>query len=264
MTKGKWQKKLYTKSLLSVVCSPLTYKIMKKEHDAMGKAIADFYKGRRDGVLRVLSPMFEEDEIPLKTLFRTFREMPKIEQTALKMTKGRTLDVGAASGCHSLWLQEKGFDVTAIDISPYSVEVMKERGIANVLEQDFFTLEEKYDTILMLMNGIGIVGSLNRLPNFFKHIDKILADGGQLLCDSSDLCYLYEDEDGDIELPDDGKYYGELEYTMCYDDVKGESFPWLYVDINTLRIHAEACGFKVEIVKRGDHYDYLARISRKN
>lgn len=230
----------------------------------MGKAIVDFYKGRRDGKLRVLSPMFEEDEIPLKTLFRTFREMPKIEQTALKMAKGRTLDVGAASGCHSLWLQEKGFDVTAIDISPYSVEVMNERGIANVLEQDFFTLEEKYDTILMLMNGIGIVGTLDRLPNFFKHIDKILAQGGQLLCDSSDLCYLYEDEDGIIELPYDDKYYGELEYTMCYDDVEGEKFSWLYVDIDTLRGYAEAHGFKVEIVKRGGHYDYLARISRKN
>ena len=252
---------MYSKS---VVCSPLTVVLygMKKEHDAMGKAIADFYKGRRDGKLRVLSPMFEEDEIPLKTLFRSFREMPKIEQNALKMSKGRILDVGAGSGCHSLWLQEKGFDVTAIDISPYSIETMKERGIVNVKEQDFFTLEEKYDTILMLMNGIGIVGTLDKLPDFFKHIDKILSQDGQLLCDSSDLCYLYEDEDGIIELPYDDKYYGELEYTMCYDDVKSEPFPWLYIDADTLRFHAEAYGFKMEIIKRGDHYDYLARISR--
>ena len=150
MTKGKWQKKLYTQSLLTVVGSPLTNKEMKKETDAMGKAIADYYKGRRDGKLCVLSPMFDDDEIPLETLFRTFRYMPKLEQKALKMAKGKTLDVGAGSGCHSLWLQEKGIDVTAIDISPYSVETMKERGIANVIEQDFFTIEEKYDTILML------------------------------------------------------------------------------------------------------------------
>ena len=123
-------------------------------------------------------------------------------------------------------------------------------------------MEEKYDTILMLMNGIGIVGTLDKLPDFFKHIDKILAQDGQLLCDSSDLCYLYEDEDGIIELPYDDKYYGELEYTMCYDDVKGEPFHWLYIDADTLRFHAEAYGFKMEIIKRGDHYDYLARISR--
>lgn len=228
----------------------------------MGKAIADFYKGRRDGKLIVLSPMFEEDEIPVTTLFRAFKDMPKMEQKALKMAKGKIIDVGAGSGCHSLWLQDKGLDVTAIDISPYSIETMKERGIVNVREQDFFTLEEKYDTILMLMNGIGIVGTLDKLPDFFKHIDKILADDGQLLCDSSDLCYLYDDKDGIAELMDSDKYYGELEYTMCYDDIKGDSFPWLYIDANTLRNYAEANGFKMEIVRRGEHYDYLARITR--
>jgi cyclopropane fatty-acyl-phospholipid synthase-like methyltransferase len=237
-------------------------KNMKKEKDAMGKAIADFHKGRRDGKLIVLSPMFEEDEIPVTTLFRAFKDMPKMEQKALKMAKGKTLDVGAGSGCHSLWLQDKGIDVTAIDISPYSIETMKERGVVNVREQDFFTLEEKYDTILMLMNGIGIVGSLDKLPDFFKHIDKILADDGQLLCDSSDLCYLYDDKDGIAELMDSDKYYGELEYTMCYDEIKGDSFPWLYIDANTLRNYAEANGFKMEIVRRGEHYDYLARITR--
>lgn len=237
---------------------------MKKEQDAMGKAIADFYKGRRDGKLIVLSPMFEEDEIPVTTLFRAFKDMPKMEQKALKMAKGKIIDVGAGSGCHSLWLQDKGLDVTAIDISPYSIETMKERGVVNVREQDFFTLEEKYDTILMLMNGIGIVGTLDKLPDFFKHIDKILADDGQLLCDSSDLCYLYDDKDGIAELMDSDKYYGELEYTMCYDDIKGDSFPWLYIDANTLRNYAEANGFKMEIVRRGEHYDYLARITRKD
>ena len=235
---------------------------MKKEKDAMGKAIADFHKGRRDGNLIVLSPMFEEDEIPVTTLFRSFKDMPKMEQKALKMARGKILDVGAGSGCHSLWLQDKGFDVTAIDISPYSIETMRERGVVNVREQDFFTLEEKYDTILMLMNGIGIVGTLDKLHDFFKHIDKILADDGQLLCDSSDLCYLYDDKDGIVELMGSDKYYGELEYTMCYDEIKGDSFPWLYIDANTLRNYAEANGFKMEIVRRGEHYDYLARITR--
>ena len=228
----------------------------------MGKAIADFHKGRRDGKLIVLSPMFEEDEIPVTTLFRAFKDMPKMEQKALKMAKGKTLDVGAGSGCHSLWLQDKGIDVTAIDISPYSIETMKERGVVNVREQDFFTLEEKYDTILMLMNGIGIVGTLDKLHDLFKHIDKILSDDGQLLCDSSDLCYLYDDKDGIAELMGSDKYYGELEYTMCYDEIKGDSFPWLYIDANTLRNYAEANGFKMEIVRRGEHYDYLARITR--
>ena len=133
---------------------------MNSKMDPMGRAIADYQKNKRAARLRVFSPMFEENEIPLRTLFRTYQLMPKIEQTALDMAKGRTLDVGAASGCHSLVLQERGIDVTAIDISPLSVKTMKDRGVKSVREQDFFMLEnEQYDTILMLMNGIGIVGT---------------------------------------------------------------------------------------------------------
>ena len=150
--------------------------------DPMGRAIADYWKTKKADRLRVFSPMFEEDEIPLTTLFRKYEDMPEIERKALDMAKGKTLDVGAGSGCHSLVLQEKGIDITAIDISPLSVETMKERGVMKVMEQDFFTMQGKYDTILMLMNGIGIVGTLEGLSKFFRQLDSILALGGQVLC----------------------------------------------------------------------------------
>ena len=177
---------------------------MNSKTDPMGRAIAEYHKTGKADRLRVFSPMFEEDEIPLTTLFRNYEDMPRIEQKALDTATGKTLDVGAGSGCHSLVLQERGVDVTAIDISPLSVEAMKERGVKKVLEQDFFTLSgQQYDTILMLMNGIGIVGTLERLPEFFKQLDKILVPGGQVLCDSSDISYVFETEDGIIELPDD-------------------------------------------------------------
>jgi 2-polyprenyl-3-methyl-5-hydroxy-6-metoxy-1,4-benzoquinol methylase len=142
--------------------------------------------------------------------------MPAIEQEALTVASGAILDVGAGAGCHSLALQAMEKHVTAIDISPLAVETMRQRGVKDVREQDFFTLDGKFDTILMLMNGIGIVGALNRLPAFFMQIDHLLAPGGQLLCDSSDLCYLYEDEDGIIDLTGVEGYYGELTYQMQY------------------------------------------------
>ena len=231
--------------------------------DPMGRAIADYCKNKKADRLRVFSPMFEEDEIPLTTLFRKYKAMPEIERKALDIATGKTLDVGAGSGCHSLVLQEKGIDVTAIDISPLSVETMKERGVKKVLEQDFFTLEGQYDTILMLMNGIGIVGTLERLPEFFHKLDKILAPGGQVLCDSSDISYVFENDNGVIELPDIDGYYGELTYQMQYRDTKGASFPWLYIDADMLRVCAESCGYQIEIVQQGEHYDYLARITKK-
>lgn len=233
---------------------------MNSKMDPMGRAIADYWKIKKTSKLRVFSPVFEEDEIPLTTLFRSYETMPKIERKALDMSKGRVLDVGAGSGCHSLVLQERGVDVTAIDISPLSVETMKERGVKKVLEQDFFTLDGQFDTILMLMNGIGIVGTLERLPEFFKQLDKILAPGGQVLCDSSDISYVFETEDGIIELPDDMSYYGEHSFQMKYKDTIGEPFDWLYIDADTLKQKAGRSGYAVEVVAEGEHYDYLARI----
>ena len=236
---------------------------MNSKKDPMGRAIADYYKTQKANKLRVFSPMFEEDEIPLSTLFRKYEEMPEIERKALDMANGKTLDVGAGSGCHSLVLQEKGIDVTAIDISPLSVETMRERGVKKVIEQDFFTLKGQYDTILMLMNGIGIVGTLERLPRFFRQLDKILAPGGQLLCDSSDISYVFEDENGMIDIPNEMDYYGEHSFRMQYKDTIGEPFNWLYIDADTLREKAGRCGYAVEVVAEGEHYDYLARITKR-
>lgn len=230
----------------------------------MGRAIADYYKIGTADKLRVFSPMFEEDEIPLETLFRKYEDMPAIERKALDMAKGKTLDVGAGSGCHSLVLQQRGVDVTAIDISPLSVETMKSRGVKNAIEQDFFTLKEQYDTILMLMNGIGIVGTLERLPVFFHHLDKILVSGGQLLCDSSDIRYVFEDENGMMEVPIEMDYYGEQSFRLQYKDTIGDPFSWLYVDANTLKQVAKENGYEVEVVAEGEQYDYLAKITKSN
>ncbi|MBR4830007.1 MAG: class I SAM-dependent methyltransferase [Muribaculaceae bacterium] len=231
--------------------------------DPMGQAIADYYKNGSAARLRVFSQSFDEDEIPVKTLFRSCDEMPAVEQEALRLASGLILDVGAGAGCHSLALQEMGKTVMAIDISPLAVETMRERGVKDSRVQDFFTLDGHFDTILMLMNGIGIVGTLSRMPAFFMQLDYLLTPGGQLLCDSSDICYIFEDEDGFIDLTGVDGYYGELNYWMQYKGIKGSPFPWLFIDPETLSEQAEAHGFKVEIVSRGDHYDYLARITRK-
>ena len=234
---------------------------MTSNKDPMGRAISEYYMIGSAERLRVFSPMFEEDEMPLQVLFRKYEEMPIIEQKALEMTRGKVLDVGAGAGCHSLVLQERGLDVTAIDISPLSVESMRQRGVGKVLEKDFFSLEGTYDTILILMNGIGIVGTLNRLPDFFRHLGLILAPGGQLLCDSSDIGYLFEDEEGRFDYPGTG-YYGEQVFHLQYKDTVGEPFPWLYIDKHALAEEARKNGFVTEIVVEGDQHDFLARITR--
>ena len=121
--------------------------------------------------------------------------------------------------------------------------------------------DQRFDTVLILMNGTGIIGNLDNMPAFFARMKKLLNPGGALYIDSSDLRYLFEEEDGSlmIDLADD--YYGQLDYQMAYKDVEGEPFDWLYVDFDTLAYYAEENGFMAELVAEGEHYDYLARLS---
>ena len=229
----------------------------------MGTAISDYFNHRRADRLRVFSSQFEEDVIPVKELFRNIQSMPVLERTALQMATGRILDVGAGSGCHALALQEMGKEVCAIDISPLSVEVMKQRGVNDVRLTNLFdgTFTETFDSVLMLMNGSGIIGKLSNMPDFFRRMKCILRPGGCIWMDSSDLRYLFEEEDGSIVIDLAGDYYGEIDFQMQYKDVKGEPFDWLYVDFQTLSLYAAECGFKAELVKEGKHYDYLAKLS---
>ncbi|MBQ2123498.1 MAG: methyltransferase domain-containing protein, partial [Bacteroidaceae bacterium] len=199
------------------------------------------------------------------TLFRTFDEMNPIEQTAIEQSSGRTLDVGAGAGCHTLELQTHGINVTAIDISTLAVETMLKRGVEDARAVDFFEMpaEERFDTILMLMNGTGIAGTLNNLGKIFERLDLLLADGGQLLIDSSDLRYIFEDEDGTFDPTEFDHYYGEVDYRMVYGNLRSEKFDWLYADFDTLKQYAERMGYEATIVYEGENFDYLARITRK-
>ena len=239
--------------------------VLDVRRDPMGAAIADFYKNGIAGRLRVLSSMFDEDEIPVAHLFREEDEMGELELKALGLSKGRVLDVGAGAGCHALALQDSGMEVTAIDGSPLSVEVMTKSGIDDARLVNLYdeTLCEKFDTILMLMNGSGIICKIANMPQFFARIDSLLAEGGQVLMDSSDLIYLFEDEDGGVDIDLAGDYYGEVDFTMQYKNIKGETFDWLYIDFETLAFHATENGFEAELVMQGEHYDYLARLIRK-
>ena len=228
--------------------------------DPMGTAIAEYHRTGRAGTLRVFSSQFDEDEIPVEQLFRTLDEMPAIEQRSLAMARGKILDVGAGSGCHALAMQAMGKEVTAIDISELSVEVMRQRGVVDARALDLYDehFVERFDTILLLMNGSGIIGNMEGMERFFYRMKQLLKPGGRIYMDSSDLKYLFEEEDGSYLIDVAGEYYGLVDFQMQYKQVKGESFDWLYIDFDTLAYYAEQYGFTAEVVCQGEHYDYLA------
>lgn len=240
--------------------------LLSSTKDPMGTAIADYYKQGKAAKLRVFSSQFEEDEIPVAQLFRSYEQMPPLEQKALQLAQGKILDCGAGSGCHALALQATGKEVQAIDISPLSVETMRLRGVKQAYQVNLFdeNYVEQFDTILLLMNGSGIIGKLANMSAFFNKMKQLLTPDGCIYMDSSDLRYLFEDEDGSflIDLADD--YYGEIDFQMQYKQIKGEPFDWLYIDFQTLSLYAAQNGFTAELIQEGEHYDYLARLKRQS
>ncbi|SNC65529.1 Methyltransferase domain-containing protein [Hymenobacter gelipurpurascens] len=234
--------------------------------DPLGHALLAYQRGQHQATLTVHSNVAEEEPLPAAYLFRSLWEMPELERTALNECRGRVLDLGAGAGCHALELQSRGFEVKAVDISPGAVQVMQERGVNEVACHDLLDpalTKDKYDTILMLMNGIGLAGTLEGLGGFLQHAHQLLAPGGQILATSSDISYLYEDEDGALVFDLNGPYYGEVEYTMEYEGEHGATFPWIFADPSLLQDCAEAAGYQVEFLEEDDQQQYLVRLSLK-
>jgi SAM-dependent methyltransferase len=231
--------------------------------DLFGKAILDFQTNNSPEDLITETSISEADEMSVAYLFRSYEEMPKLEQKALQLAKGKILDVGCGAGSHSLTLQnDRNLDVTSIDISPNAIEACQLRGLKKAKVQDVMTVEnEKFDTILLLMNGTGIFGTLKETPLFLEKLKSLLNPSGQILIDSSDIIYMFDDDDDGGKWIIGNGYYGELTFTVSYKSEIEETFPWLYLDYNTLQNAAFANGLHCELVLEGGHYDYLAMLS---
>lgn len=226
-----------------------------KKGDPIGAAILDYAATKKPNDIIVGSDICEDDIIPIEVLFRKFDEMPELEQIAIEECKGKVLDVGAGAGVHSLELQDRGHEVSPIEVSNGAVTYMKKVGL-NARKIDFFELKnEKYDTILMMMNGIGIAGKLSNLEHTLQHAKSLLNDGGKILCDSSDIKYLYEDEDGALWVDLNSEYYGNFRFQMKFKQDKGLWFDWLYVDFDNLFKAAKNVGLKARrLYENEDHF----------
>jgi SAM-dependent methyltransferase len=234
---------------------------MRVHNDLLGMALNDFYSGDRKAKILVHSPDFEVDEIPVSVYFRDYQAMPDIEKHALQLCSGRILDVGAGAGSHCLYLQKMGKDITALDISGGACEVMKQRGVQKIIQGNIFDYDEKkYDSLLMMMNGIGICGNIEILDNFLAQLPRLLVPGGQLIFDSTNLIYLYQDEHKLAEIDINDRYFGEIQFRLEYENYFTPSFDWIYIDFDTLSWMVERKGMTAEKILEGDNYHYLARI----
>lgn len=232
--------------------------------DLMGQAIHDYYYNNNPEDLQTETSISELDEMPVAYLFRKFEEMNALEQKALSLCRGKVLDIGAGAGSHSLYLQnEKGLDVTTLDISPKSIEICKARGLQEAVCGNMLQFpEQEFDTIVLLMNGTGIFQSLQVIDIYLKKLYSLLDKNGQILIDSTDIIYMFDaDEDGGVYIPAEG-YYGELDYIVHYKGQSEDPIKWLYLDFNTLKNAAEHNGFRIEKVLQEED-SYLAKLTKK-
>ncbi len=228
-------------------------------NDVLGEGIWDYYHGLKRHKLWIHNTYGKKEDMPVEVYFRTEKEMPEMEQLALQLCRGKVLDIGCGAGSHSLALQQRELDVTALDISEKATQVAQMRGIKKAVQADIFQWKKgRYDTLLLLMNGIGLTGSLEGLQLFLQHAKKLLKKGGQLIFDSSDIAYLYKGK----TKPTD-HYYGELTYQYEYKKAKTELFHWLYIDAKTMAAVATENGWKFQLLMEDDYDQYLARLTVK-
>lgn len=231
--------------------------------DPIGKAIHAFYFHNDTHQLQVNSNYTEDEELDPAWFFRTFDQLPLPEKEALKLCKGTVLDVGAGAGAHSLILQERGIDVVALDRSSFAVEVMLHRGVKKVVKASIYDYTTAgFDTIVLLMNGAGIAGTLKGMGVLLAHLKRLLNKDGVVLMDSSDISYLFREEDGSawIDLTQEN-YHGEMQYEVTWHSGETEKFNWLFTDFPTLEASAREEGFNCKLVAEGSNHDYLAMLT---
>ncbi|MDJ1504735.1 class I SAM-dependent methyltransferase [Xanthocytophaga agilis] len=232
--------------------------------DPLGDALKEYLSNPSSSdTILVHIDIAEEEYLPVAHFFRNEQTISELEKQALTACRGHVLDIGAGAGSLSLILQSRGLTTTAIDVSEGAVWVMNQRGVQNAHCVNILDFgDEKYDTLLMMMNGLGVVGTLDGLANFLEQAKDMLKPDGQILLDSADILYMYEDEEGGYWIDLNGAYYGEVTYQMEYKQVKGEPFAWLFVSFDVLSEYAETAGFTCELLFTDENDQYLARLTQ--
>jgi SAM-dependent methyltransferase len=231
----------------------------------MGRALQDFHRGAVEARIIVHTDLWHDESTPVAEFYRPDDQpLPDLEITALEHCRGHVLDLGAGAGRHALELQRRGLEVTAIDVTPEAVEVMRDRGVIDARCGDLNAAAgDSFDTILLLMHGIGLVGTLEGLSEFFDGARRVLGTGGRIIFDSADLGMVIPEsfEEGIGEWLRGGLYPGEVEYRLTYEGLEGDPYPWLFVDPTTLSDRAKMADFDLEVVDRGARGSYLAHLA---
>jgi SAM-dependent methyltransferase len=241
-------------------------KKLRHEEDAFGQALCAAYKG--DEVFEVL----ERDDgfvdsMSTKEYFSDYEAWSPIEQKAMQFVKGRVLDVGCGAGRHSLYLQEKGFDVVGIDISPLAIKVCRLRGLKKTrvmpIEATNFG-QGSFDTVIMMGNNFGLFGSLKKARRFLGKFRRMTSEDALIIASSRDPyltnnpahlhCHRLNKKKGRMS--------GQVRIRIRYEKYMGKWFDYLMVSREEMKQILTGTGWEVTEFLNSEGPHYIAIITK--
>ena len=230
------------------------------------RALLAFEGGDRDASVTVIDDLGDVESLPASWFFRSVAEMPDLERLALESCRGTVLDLGAGAGSHTLILQDRGRVVTAVEILPELVDLLRRRGMKDARPGSLHEPPTgRWDTLLLLMNGWGLAETLSGLERFLSRAHRLLGPGGRIIADSTDMRPLASGKGTGEEgqpIREDGRYVGEVQFQLEFDGHRGDPFSYLYVDPDTLARVAGRTGWTVEIAGSGPDGAFLSVLRR--
>ena len=225
--------------------------------EPLAAALLDHYRSGRPRCVHALRADGVSFEIETAEYFTLDGQLSDFDRICLERCHGRVLDVGAGAGRHALAFQERGCEVTAIDVSPICTALCRERGVIDARTVDIMRLDRdepmgQFDSIFFGMQTIGVAGGTKPLEELLRRLRKSLAPGGELLVDSSALREAWEG--GEEE---DSHHRGEIVLSTRYRGWRGDPFPWLYLAEEELAEVANRAGYEMESLAHVESGEYL-------
>ena len=211
----------------------------------LGLALKDYFNGSQNGDLLVESDRAATEAYQMASFFASYTKWNPIEQQAIDKCQGHVLDIGAGAGRHALELQARGLEVTAVEPDGELAKLCISRGLKHIVHstwQHCNALPTPPDTILLLMNGLGLAGYHDKLLYLARFCFSTLKPGGQVLADSSEILY----------LPPSPKLHrgnDEIYFRFTYDGQFSEWFSWLFASPAFVKATFTKAGFITTIIE---------------
>jgi SAM-dependent methyltransferase len=223
---------------------------LTRRQDAFGAEVLAFFEGR------AATEIIERDDGDIclsggpQQYFADARDWPVHERKAIRLARGRVLDIGCGAGRVALHLQARGHPVTAIDVSPLAIKVCKARGVTDARVMSITQIGKKlgaFDTLIMYGNNFGLFGSAARAARLLRRFAGMTGAHARIIAESldpyrtSDPIHLAYHRLNRLR----GRMPGQARIRVRYRDCATPYFDYLLVSPVEMRRIAAATGWKL-------------------